>query len=162
MTHWYSSSAGPSRVPHQEVGGQRAEGGGWTTKGKGKRRTADRRKFLLLFSNTQKNLTLWLNSGSPTRTQRQFGRQLFQNPESIQDQIGNPIQEQFRDPIQKRIRNPIPNQIHIPPIQDPIQEQIGNPIEDQFQELNPTDGEDGSYSYSNPGGFTNFRLVWFF
>ena len=107
----------------------------------------------------KKQLTLWLNSGSPTRTQRQFGRQLFQNPESIQDQIGNPIQDQFRDPIQKRIRNPIPNQIRIPPIQDPIQEQIGNPIEDQFQELNPTDGEDGSYSYSNPGGFTNFRLV---
>ena len=32
--------------------GRRAEDGGRTTKGKGGRRTADRRKFLLLFSNT--------------------------------------------------------------------------------------------------------------
>ena len=33
-------------------GGRRAEGGGRTTKGRGGQRTADGRKFLLLFSNT--------------------------------------------------------------------------------------------------------------
>ena len=36
------------------LGGRRAEGGGWATKGRGGGRTADGQKFLLLFSNTPK------------------------------------------------------------------------------------------------------------
>ena len=45
----------PSYTPHQGApsGGRRAEGGGRTTKGKGGRRTADGRKFLLLLSYTR-------------------------------------------------------------------------------------------------------------
>ena len=79
------------------------------------------------------------NEGAQARAQRQFARQQFQNP------IDNQGPDQFRDPLQDQLR-------------EPIQAQIPNPINGLNEFPSDFDvSEDGSYSYSNPSGFTNFK-----
>ncbi len=75
-------------------------------------------------------------AGAQARAQRQFARQQqFQKP------IDNQGPDQFRDPLQ-----------------DTIQAQIPNPINGLNEFPSDFDvSDEGSYSYSNPGGFTNFK-----